>query len=652
MALIRVDIAGITVTTRIRSVSVESTYGNNITSCKLELVKKVEDDVTLAINQTVEIWRSFTGSITDPTDKKFNGTIETFETSGGNVTIKCNDVLKSLVDTEVTKVYVDTDKDAGLISNIFYDLVVAYGNLTMTSATLQNTTKTLDMFVCNDSSLYERCKKLAEIVDYQFYYRADTGYVYFEPTGYGVNSNTLIVGTHITEKPKWEEERMDMINKLTLRGAKQLVQTEEYFPSSSQTLLLINTPEDLIVLDGTTILKGGITSVTTSPDYTVDKINKLVTLDASPASTVTIRYSYNVPIPIRSSDDVSIATYGTKQKTITYLDTRNFDDAVTRVKSKVSKNKNPFVRARLKVAKHDTFGIKVGESIPISDAINTERNKNYNIFRFTQQWPLNFDLIEVGDRPFESPLYYASIEERLKRMEDEENRDIDIVPTLVQAGANITLARKTLNIYTNKLNDSFILGHADNGVLGRGEQLEEFNSGVGSWSASGGNIYSNTTQTIAGSASMGVIPTGTTVTITTTQSLGDLSRYSGLASGTPTSGMVGLWAYVISTADIVGAIVRIGSSASDYAEVIGRCYGESALDFAETGYNYILFPLTSATVTGTPDWTAVDYERFEIGTTGVEFILDYNTIGTGSVIALNGFGSRKSGDILKYTKTY
>lgn len=86
---------------------------------------------------------------------------------------------------------------------------------------------------------------------------------------------------------------------------------------------------------------------------------------------------------------------------------------------------------------------------------------------------------------------------------------------------------------------------------------------------------------------------GGTAIFTGAVSSKNLLNFTGVSTGQPTKGVFGFWAKGTGTVS-----VRLGSSASDY------------LSFSftpTTDWGFYDFPLASASMTGTPDWTVTDY---------------------------------------------
>jgi hypothetical protein len=162
-----------------------------------------------------------------------------------------------------------------------------------------------------------------------------------------------------------------------------------------------------------------------------------------------------------------------------------------------------------------------------------------------------------------------------------------------------------------------------------------------------GSYVINDSLVLTGSKSLKVVASAATFSILTTQSFGNLSAYTLVNSGSPTSGTVGLWVYCAND-ELTSITLRIGSGASDYSQIAGVKTYTDGTD-VQDGWNYWCFRLKNATETGTPDWTAVDYLRIEIVSTraDAQMVLDYLTIGSGDIIGLNGLGQR----VTTYTET-
>ena len=83
-----------------------------------------------------------------------------------------------------------------------------------------------------------------------------------------------------------------------------------------------------------------------------------------------------------------------------------------------------------------------------------------------------------------------------------------------------------------------------------------------------------------------------------------VNAFTGVNSGMPTKGYMRFWIKHTDYTKITNYTFRIGSSNGNYIEVTKT---PAQLGITTNGEIYIEIPLTDFSVTGTPDWTAVDY---------------------------------------------
>ena len=423
---------------------VERVFGEAISQVSIKPLKTATDAVTLANGQTIEIWR---GWATATEEKVFDGYIEKYEVEGGIIKITGLDKAWDLVRKEVTHTYdKNIDASAGVISEIFEDLVETYGGLT---ANMQDsgTTIIIDKFVCNHTDIFERCKKLAEILDWQIYYDSKAGTVHFEPKGYTTNTNTLTVGSNIIQVPKWNYDITEMVNDVTVVGAYQEVETTESGRIGTTTgytttgIDIAYEPISVKVYGDaanppTTLKVGGTPDSTTTYDYYVDKNQKKLYPKGGTTFTTNdyyeIRYSLAAPIPIHMWNQTSITTYGQFRKTVTFTDIRTVADAENRSTNYLVKYSTPFVYTTLKVKNVSTYGLNVGQLLRVVDSVSSPSVDNWlMINRHRIRYPADYDELEVGDKYWRLSEWQANVEEKLKRLAEGEFKNQDIITELV-----------------------------------------------------------------------------------------------------------------------------------------------------------------------------------------------------------------------------
>jgi hypothetical protein len=378
---------------------------------------------------------------------------------------------------------------AGKISEIFKDIVNNYTSLVCDDTTVQDSGGefVLEKFICNHTDPFERCKALADVLDWQFYYRADTDKVYFEPKGYTTNVNTLTVGSNVMQVPKWQYDITEMANDITFMGAMQVVETTksgrigttagfnttgialDYEPISVKVYGDASNPP-------TTLKKGGTPGAFATFDYFVDKTNRMIYPRATTTFTnndyYEIRYSLAAPIPINMYDQGSIDTYGRFVKSITLKDVRSVVDAEQRGTNYLNTHSIPFIYTTLKVKNTSTMALKVGEMIAVVDNVSVPAvSATLLINKLRIRWPADYDEIDVGDKYWRLAEFQTDVMEKLKRLEEDELSNSDIVNNLVNidnTAAPITVKNRYSQIITQTVSGTnvWIWGNSSYGIWG------------------------------------------------------------------------------------------------------------------------------------------------------------------------------------------
>lgn len=102
-----------------------------------------------------------------------------------------------------------------------------------------------------------------------------------------------------------------------------------------------------------------------------------------------------------------------------------------------------------------------------------------------------------------------------------------------------------------------------------------------------------------------------------TKNYGDLSLFTGQSSGNPDAGSIKIWTYANSTAysnlqSTTALEFDIGSSGANMISF----KRSKASTFNENNWKEVELNLTTGTVTGTPDWTAIDLSAIKLNETG------------------------------------
>lgn len=663
-----VSINGVNVTAEVYQWKVTETFGNEIPDATVLLSRSVLSSVTIDNGQTVIIQRGYT---LGTEQNVFRGTIDTWGRKGALIEVKAKNPLITLIKTDInTSFDVDIDPEAGVGSAIMNTLVTEFGGLSTNSgATVVSTGAVLliEKFVCRKTDIFERLRTLNDIYDYQVFYNYDDQYVYLQPTGYTTNTNDLIVGTNVSNLPEWQFDNSQLVNQIRVEGAEAIVETTESgqigvtsgYTTASVTLT--QSPfSTKVYADAanppTTLRIGGTPDSTASFDYSVDEQNRRIvwssTYTPGGADFVEVRYGYPSPIPILRKRQSSIDSYGLSSTTKHFSDIRTVEDAINRANLFLDTFSTPFVRVTLEVPSI-TNDYRVGQKVRIIDN-RQNQDRTLTINKITKSFPHKHDQLQCGNKEYALAEYNRFTLDRIKRLEEEQSKNDDILIQIVDLTRDFRPRRRYFQVLSKaKIFDSFIIGHSVNGLLGMGTILDNFETGAAANWTSGASVSDAdnavTVRVASGSLAVTFSATGSR-TLETSQSFGDISSYTGAASGTPVQGTCGVWWNSPNATAISAITLQLGSSASDYIECVGREYrtvdGYSnwgSLVFGlNTGWNYYLFDLDSPSSTvGTPLWTACDYARFEwtVASTHTGY-LDYFTVSSSNYIGLNGLGDR------------
>lgn len=689
--LTTVHISGEEVNSDVINWEIKENIGNPINEALLEFSKNVNSTVPLVVGQEIEIWEGF-GNASGA--KVLSGEIINFQPDGAKMNVTAFNALYATVrrtmnakiyDRNVTGDPINPD---GKLSDAFKDIVTTFAKLDADAESVQDsgTGITLTQFVCDHTDPKERMDKLAEALNWHYYYclsgggASATGKVNFEPKQFKTNPNILQVGDKVVNVPKWKYDKTDLINDLRLDGLFQEREvsdlgtgdgTENAFSLSATPIgsVAVYVSGSINYASGA-MFQSDLQSLGVSGSsvgvfsYTVDKSqNRIVFEDGNePPSgspnNILFKYVGNVEIPVHQVDDESIATYGLHARTIQLTDTITVADAETRVGEVLEKFKDPFQSAVLKVRDISGAEYKVGERIEVGDDQNNPTVSGaFTINQIIRSYPGGFDEITVGDREFDPPEFFINQAERIHRLERRSITSGSVLTELRPVVFKLQAEVSGLIITQEYINDTFVMGHPDNSILYdiSGAKVIDHMGGSGAWFQSTGSEeielfsdghgdhfwVSGAGIRVGWTASSGV------GVIDNLENAGNFEFVVSGASGTPVGGTAGLWVHTESGASVSDLKLRLGSSSSDYVEYNAETYaqrsGFEAETFIESGARtYLLFDLNSPDATnGTPNWTAMDFRqvRWQINTASA-LTFNYMTASRNNNVSLTGLGNR------------
>lgn len=630
----------------------------NVDVIKVKLKKTVTAAQSPGEELSLELW----GGETSATDAKlFNGTITSIKREPWGFEITGLDSNYQAVKRNVNKYYLSTtDPTAGNLREIVKDLMNTYAGLTADDTSVDDPGITITEFPCRDTDVSERVKVLGAVANFICYYDPTTSKTNWRVLKYTSNGNTIYLGGASNNVVKYEEwKRVTegwLINKLNLRGSFEYPLITETFSGDGVTTEFTVTyvPETVEVSVGGTQQVGGKEGFSTGYDYTIRKEDKKIVFTAAPGvgvNNVSIDYSYKSSTPIQVSDEASITSYGIHETTITFTDIMNVADAEKLADAYVQAHKDPIRTTIVYIdsATFNTNSYELNDQLSVDDEFHNEMDGTYVITNTVKYWPDRPVKVTLSDKPLRAATIEENTVTRLKRLEELSVQSTDILTVLTQREHTITLERHSIQADHEFINDSFILGHEKNGLLGVGTILDDFEAGIATWSADGSTTLASDAVTfIQGAKSMSISSViGGTSQLASTKNYGDVSSYTGVANGLPSQGTVGLWVYRDPASSATSNITfRLGSDSSNYVSVTGRIYkadveygSESTNLTDDSAWVYVIFRLSTGTVTGNPNWTACDYTFFAINRPFVAYF-DYLTISSSNYIGLNGLGER------------
>ena len=476
----KIVINGVDVTTRRIKWKVKKYNRDKIASAQITFTKKVSGVISIQPGQSVTIQRGFTTA----TDYYvFRGRVSRFKEEGALIIIECKDKMWDAVNAEVTHTYdgaIDFSANNTMRGDeIWDDLMNTYAGLT-TSVVSTGTTLYLNKFVCDGDDPFERGKELCDLYDYQQYYDPINNYVRFEPVGNTSSGETLTVGTEIVNKPKWNEDTSQLCNYLTIIGAKQEVETTEYFDANGSTTefqlgFVPVSVKAYTSVSGAWVLKtGGIATASSSYDYTVDdnpderKI-KFSTAPPNDAATtpndLRIDYSYLINIPILVRDDASILAYGGDnatafKKRITKTEIKSVADAEIFAQKYLAAYKEPFLSTEIWVV--NKIAVNVGEQLVVTDTSVNNRSGTFVITEVEYSFPYRYDKLKIVNKDLKLRDIDEDVAVKIKQLNDQLKGKDDVVINIVDFSHKHFHKRSIIETYSRDLtgNTELIFNHA------------------------------------------------------------------------------------------------------------------------------------------------------------------------------------------------
>lgn len=471
----------------------------------------------------------------------------------------------------------------------------------------------------------------------------DSGY------DFGLNSALFTATSQRIKELKYAQESKDLYNKVIVRGGEKITEyvsgwQDQFIGNGTQKSYVLGNKAQksltLLEVNGVAKTEGTHFNVTYGKEHTV------IEFVTAPANTHSINVRYNIITPIiaTKSNFTSQDTYGVIREYVKEDENINSEDrARLLANSLLAFFSDP--RNVINITVPIKPQLELGTTVDIDAPDLNINNQRYEIISLGHS---------LGRGKLDTTMTLANadidtnseiIRELLQKIKDIQSRGNTSEGIVEEYDiAEDFELYEGFDLKKTWVCDSFIFGHSgDNGRFGMGRILDNFEDATVGTDWTGTLTATRSDEwAMTRSYSMKLEYTGTgTKTIGTTKSFGDLSSYTGVASGLPSQGTIGLWANKILSTDWTTITMKIGSSTGDYLLCTGAIYGTSTGNVTRSGDNYYVFDLDTGVVIGTPNWTAVDYVLFTVTVaSGTYTYFDYFTISSSNSIGLNGFGSR------------
>lgn len=426
------------------------------------------------------------GVLTRPYKKLFRGIIEEVKFYGEGtkqvLELSGRDYTLRLQDATVEPIVYSNSEISTIVKNIMDNNVpdITTNNVNVTPITLKRIS-------FNHTSVYEALQELAELAGYTFYIDLDKD-LHFEESQ--ENSSGITLDNTNILSTTYDTTRKEMANSVWVYGDRQLTGFKEvnrldgsaWGGAVGSVYTLLSQPHNTeISLLGST-LRGGVLDLVSDPgsaQYLVDFFDRQIVMVSGtlagnniPPSggSILSNYDRETPIVKAGQDNASIVAYGKKVKIINDKSIKDPVTALDILKSELELS-DPFKGMELEYKGWvditpgntvevvlDDFNLNEPEVgiLSVTYLFDKNRVENENIIKFK----LNSKLLDLTDE-------IKNLKKRLGALEAQDIRDTDVITRLEQATGSFTVVGSYWELRENEINDTFILGHPTNGVLGQ-----------------------------------------------------------------------------------------------------------------------------------------------------------------------------------------
>jgi hypothetical protein len=382
------------------------------------------------------------------------------------ITVEAYSYGAELIDKFYNKVFENTTPEAIAQDVITNGTELTYGSTTVTGLTISN-------IPFKDRKRSEVLGILGDISYCRFY--TDYNKVgYFEAIGIEDTGLALEVGKNVYEKPEWDYNSDNVVNKVVVEGDYQefALTTPDTFAGPGTSFTLTQTPSSNLVVTVGGVVKNPYILGSSSGDYTLDAENKKITFTSS-VSTVSVTYNYKVRIRI---EQISKTTSSRKEGKVSNTCIKSYSEARKIGKKYLIMYGQPKKGTQLKLLGFDAR-LASGKLITVIDPYELDENGN-SINESLMINKLSYDssnmttTVTVNTQFFTLFDWQKSVDEKIRALQ-QENTNQSIVQNYVSFidKASIKLIEKVIP-YSVAVNDSWIVGQAIIGTTKIGERRD------------------------------------------------------------------------------------------------------------------------------------------------------------------------------------
>ena len=354
----------------------------------------------------------------------------------------------------------------------------------ITTNNVQTTNISIDIEF-NHKPVFDALKQLAQRADFIFYVDEDKD-LHFEPKG-ETDSGITFDSTNV-EHATTKKNETELVNKIWVYGDRQLTGWRNTFTANggSEYTLDYKPHNTEVFVAGSTQPKNGavanfvVGDVGSPTQYLVNFNDKKIifvsgtsagdNIPVSGTDSINVEYQRSTPIVRVGQDDVSVNTYGEKEKFIIDKDIKTFSAAEDLVITELSEKSSPTISLALDI--QGIVAITPGNTATVNLPNHNINNNVYDIleasFEFNKENMLadRVARVKLNRRVIDLSDTLKQMKLDIKKLQADDVSSADVITRMVLGIGSIGLEVSEWSVGTRSLEHGFTLGHNVNGVLG------------------------------------------------------------------------------------------------------------------------------------------------------------------------------------------